>query len=69
MENGKSVDNSIVHVVNIGIRDNLEETTIGTFLIKDLWTTFTKSDGIDNDIKEILQVPLLLNKLLCLPLC
>jgi len=69
MENGKSVDNSIVHVVNIGIQDNLEEATIGTFLIKDLWTTFTKSDDIYNDIKEILQVPLLLNKLLCLLLC
>lgn len=36
MENKTPSDNSIVHVINIDIRDNLEEATIGAFLISDL---------------------------------
>lgn len=36
MENKEPVDNSIVHVVNIDIQDNLEEATIGAFLISDM---------------------------------
>lgn len=36
MENREPVDNSIVHVINIDIQDNLEEATIGAFLISDM---------------------------------
>lgn len=36
MENKEPIDNSIVHVVNIDIQDNLEEATIGAFLISDM---------------------------------
>lgn len=38
MENRPPVDNSIAHVVNIDIQDNLEEATIGAFLISDMCT-------------------------------
>lgn len=42
MESKGATDNSIVHVINIDIQDNLEEATIGAFLISDLcvmvWT-------------------------------
>lgn len=36
MENKEPSDNSIVHVLNIDIQDNLEEATIGAFLISDI---------------------------------
>lgn len=36
MESKTPSDNSIVHVINIDIQDNLEEATIGAFLISDL---------------------------------
>lgn len=36
MEKKAPIDNSIVHVINIDIQDNLEEATIGAFLISDL---------------------------------
>lgn len=36
MESRTPVDNSIAHVVNIDIEDNLEEATIGAFLIGDM---------------------------------
>lgn len=38
MESKPPMDNSIVHVINIDIQDNLEEATIGAFLISDLCT-------------------------------
>lgn len=36
MESRTPTDNSIVHVINIDIQDNLEEATIGAFLISDM---------------------------------
>lgn len=36
MDSKTPVDNSIVHVINIDIQDNLEEATIGAFLISDM---------------------------------
>lgn len=36
MESRTPTDNSIVHVVNIDIQDNLEEATLGAFLISDM---------------------------------
>lgn len=36
MESKCPTDNSIVHVINIDIQDNLEEATIGAFLISDM---------------------------------
>lgn len=36
MEGREATDNSIVHIINIDIQDNLEEATIGAFLISDL---------------------------------
>lgn len=36
VESRAPVDNSIAHVVNIDIQDNLEEATIGAFLISDM---------------------------------
>jgi len=54
MENRESLVNSTVHVVNIDIEDNSEDAKIGAFLITDLCTMLTKSDDIDNDLKEVL---------------
>lgn len=36
IESRTPVDNSIGHVINIDIQDNLEEATIGAFLISDM---------------------------------
>lgn len=36
MESKSPTENSIVHVINIDIQDNLEEATIGAFLISDM---------------------------------
>lgn len=36
MESKTPMFNTIVHVINIDIQDNLEEATIGAFLISDL---------------------------------
>lgn len=36
MDNKSPLDNAIVHVINIDIQDNLEEATIGAFLISDM---------------------------------
>lgn len=54
MESKTPSDNSIVHVINIDIQDNLEEATIGAFLISDMCMQIAKSDDLDNDIEEIL---------------
>ncbi|CAG9854882.1 unnamed protein product [Phyllotreta striolata] len=54
MENKPPLDNSIVHVINIDIQDNLEEATIGAFLISDLCIMMAKADDLDNEIEEIL---------------
>ncbi|XP_076271504.1 ssu72 CTD phosphatase [Rhynchophorus ferrugineus] len=54
MENKAPSDNSIVHVINIDIQDNLEEATIGAFLISDLCILIAKAEDLDNDIEEIL---------------
>ncbi|KAB0798590.1 hypothetical protein PPYR_09583 [Photinus pyralis] len=54
MENKAPSDNSIVHVINIDIQDNLEEATIGAFLISDMCIMMAKSEDLDNDIDEVL---------------
>ncbi|CAG9767544.1 unnamed protein product [Ceutorhynchus assimilis] len=54
MENKEPSDNSIVHVINIDIQDNLEEATIGAFLISDLCMHIATAEDLDNDIEEVL---------------
>ncbi|KAF5287741.1 hypothetical protein FQA39_LY15761 [Lamprigera yunnana] len=54
MESKVPSDNSIVHVINIDIQDNLEEATIGAFLISDMCLMMSKSEDLDNDIDEVL---------------
>ncbi|EFA03763.1 RNA polymerase II subunit A C-terminal domain phosphatase SSU72 [Tribolium castaneum] len=54
MESKTPVDNSIVHVINIDIQDNLEEATIGAFLISDMCLMLAKAEDLDNDIEEVL---------------
>lgn len=54
MESKSPSDNSIVHVINIDIQDNLEEATIGAFLISDLCVMMAKAEDLDNDIEEVL---------------
>lgn len=54
MENKTPSNNSIVHVINIDIQDNLEEATIGAFLISDMCMQIAKADDLDNDIEEVL---------------
>ncbi|CAH0558218.1 unnamed protein product [Brassicogethes aeneus] len=54
METQEPSDNSIAHVINFDIPDNLEEATIGAFLISDLCTMIIKSEDLDNDIEEVL---------------
>ncbi|GJQ70477.1 Ssu72 [Trypoxylus dichotomus] len=54
MESREPVDNSIVHVINIDIQDNLEEATIGAFLISDMCLMMAQSEDLDNDIEEVL---------------
>ncbi|XP_056643113.1 RNA polymerase II subunit A C-terminal domain phosphatase SSU72 [Diorhabda carinulata] len=54
MENKTPTDNSIVHVINIDIMDNLEEATIGAFLISDMCTMMAKAEDLDNEIEEVL---------------
>ncbi|XP_044750837.1 RNA polymerase II subunit A C-terminal domain phosphatase SSU72 [Coccinella septempunctata] len=55
MESQTPTDNSIVHVINIDIQDNLEEATIGAFLISDMCLMLAKTQDLDNDIEEVLQ--------------
>ncbi|XP_050307030.1 RNA polymerase II subunit A C-terminal domain phosphatase SSU72 [Anthonomus grandis grandis] len=54
MENKTPSDNSIVHVINIDIQDNLEEATIGAFLISDMCMHIATAEDLDNDIEEVL---------------
>jgi len=54
MENKEPSDNSIVHVINIDIQDNLEEATIGAFLISDMCMHIATAEDLDNDIEEVL---------------
>lgn len=54
MENKAPIDNSIVHVVNIDIQDNLEEATIGAFLISDLCSMMANAEDLDNEMEELL---------------
>ncbi|XP_060516633.1 RNA polymerase II subunit A C-terminal domain phosphatase SSU72 [Cylas formicarius] len=54
MESKTPSSNSIVHVINIDIQDNLEEATIGAFLISDLCMQVSKTEDLDNDIEEVL---------------
>lgn len=54
MESQTPTDNSIVHVVNVDIQDNLEEATLGAFLITDMCQVLAQSEDLDNDIEDIL---------------
>ncbi|XP_018568905.1 RNA polymerase II subunit A C-terminal domain phosphatase SSU72 [Anoplophora glabripennis] len=54
MESKTPTDNSIVHVINIDIQDNLEEAVIGAFLISDMCLMMAKAEDLDNDIEEVL---------------
>jgi RNA polymerase II subunit A C-terminal domain phosphatase SSU72 len=54
MDSKTPTDNSIVHVINIDIQDNLEEATIGAFLISDMCLMLAKAEDLDNDIEEVL---------------
>jgi len=54
MENKTPSDNSIVHVINIDIQDNLEEATIGAFLISDMCIHIAKVDDLDNEMEDVL---------------
>jgi len=54
MESKTPIDNSIVHVINIDIQDNLEEATLGAFLISDMVIMMAKAEDLDNDIEEVL---------------
>lgn len=54
MESKAPSDNSIVHVINIDIQDNLEEATIGAFLISDMCMHIATTEDLDNDIEEVL---------------
>lgn len=54
MESRKSMNHSIVHVINVDIQDNHEEATLGAFLIGDLVQMIAKSEDLDNDIDDLL---------------
>nr|CAI5827160.1 unnamed protein product [Callosobruchus analis] len=54
MENKPPTDNSIVHVINIDIQDNLEEATLGAFLISDMCAMLAGAEDLDNDIEDVL---------------
>ncbi|XP_063903295.1 RNA polymerase II subunit A C-terminal domain phosphatase SSU72-like [Zophobas morio] len=54
METKTPIENSIVHVINLDIQDNLEEATIGAFLISDMCTKLAQTEDLDNDIEEVL---------------
>nr|CAH7741906.1 unnamed protein product [Callosobruchus chinensis] len=54
MENKPPTDNSIVHVINIDIQDNLEEATLGAFLISDMCAMLAAAEDLDNDIEDVL---------------
>ncbi|XP_057575026.1 RNA polymerase II subunit A C-terminal domain phosphatase SSU72-like [Hippopotamus amphibius kiboko] len=44
-----------VHVINVDIQDNLEEATLGAFLICELCQCIQQMDDMENDIDELLQ--------------
>jgi RNA polymerase II subunit A C-terminal domain phosphatase SSU72 len=50
----ESTDNTTVHVINIDIKDNHEEATIGAFIISDIAAILSRSDDLDDDIDELL---------------
>lgn len=55
LESREKAENHPVHIMNIDIQDNHEEATIGAFIIKDLVTTLSECEDIDNEIDEIIQ--------------
>uniref|UniRef100_A0A1I8ID43 RNA polymerase II subunit A C-terminal domain phosphatase SSU72 n=2 Tax=Macrostomum lignano TaxID=282301 RepID=A0A1I8ID43_9PLAT len=55
LESRPQEGNEAVHVVNIEIRDNHEEATLGAFLICDFCSALQESDDLDNDMDLIVQ--------------
>ncbi|CAH0557357.1 unnamed protein product [Brassicogethes aeneus] len=54
MDSATVVENSIVHVINFDITDNLDEATVGAFLIGDLCSLIVNAEDLDDDIEEVL---------------
>lgn len=55
LESRERTESQPVHIINIDIQDNHEEATIGAFIIRDLVTTLSECEDIDNEIDEIIQ--------------
>ncbi|KNC82416.1 hypothetical protein SARC_05312 [Sphaeroforma arctica JP610] len=43
-----------VHIVNLDIKDNHEDATIGSFAMNDLCHMIEKSDDLDEDMEDII---------------
>ncbi|XP_049822464.1 RNA polymerase II subunit A C-terminal domain phosphatase SSU72-like [Aethina tumida] len=54
MDTREARDNSVVHIVNFDITDNLDEATVGTFLITDFCTMIEKTSDLDDEIEDVL---------------
>ncbi|XP_019873840.1 RNA polymerase II subunit A C-terminal domain phosphatase SSU72-like [Aethina tumida] len=54
MDTREAKDNSIVHIVNFDITDNLDEATVGAFLITDFCTMIEKTSDLDDEIEDVL---------------
>lgn len=52
-EDSGSVHSRLAHVVNIDVIDNLEDATIGAFLLLDLASKLEASNDLDDEIDEI----------------
>ncbi|CAH1731033.1 RNA polymerase II subunit A C-terminal domain phosphatase SSU72-like [Aphis gossypii] len=49
-----SFGNEPVHIINIDIKDNSEEATIGAFVIHDLVTWLYRSEDLDHEIDRLI---------------
>nr|XP_045056384.1 RNA polymerase II subunit A C-terminal domain phosphatase SSU72-like [Desmodus rotundus] len=50
----KSVTFQLVHVVNLNIRDNFEEASLGAFLFSEFCQCFQLLDDVDKELGEVL---------------